>query len=287
MLERVKRAERDQPRALSQSHYVLLTRAYQHFNKTLFAGRDGGVLPPVEGTAEAKEAEHVVIFTAARKGNSRGYFSPDRWDLRSGGGNAVHEVNLNPDHFYNRPDDEICSTLVHETVHLWQYVFGKDPPRRTYHNKEWSSKMMAIGLMPSNTGAPGGKTTGAKMSHYIVRGGAFAKAFAQLAATGFKFELESKAYAAKERQPTSKVKVTCPQCGQNAWGKEGLAVRCDDCPDRPRMLSKDELEAWQKQQQKQKAQQQAQGERIKRLVRPQGTIKDTKDPPQRVKRKVA
>lgn len=31
--------------------------------------------------------------------------------------------------------------------------------------------------MPSNTGAPGGKKTGDKMTHYIIEGGAFAKAF--------------------------------------------------------------------------------------------------------------
>ena len=35
---------------------------------------------------------------------------------------------------------------------------------RGYHNKEWAAKMKAIGLMPSNSGAVGGKETGQQMS---------------------------------------------------------------------------------------------------------------------------
>ena len=33
--------------------------------------------------------------------------------------------------------------------------------------------MGAIGLIPSDTGAPGGKQTGQKVSHYIAGGGRF------------------------------------------------------------------------------------------------------------------
>jgi len=117
-----------------------------------------------------------------------------------------------PDSMYNKPDDDICSTVVHEQVHLWQHLHADNPPNRAYHNREWSNKMQLIGLMPSNTGMPGSKTVGAKMSHYIVKGSVLAKAYAQLKATGFKFELESKAYAAKERAASSKLKVTCPKC---------------------------------------------------------------------------
>jgi hypothetical protein len=61
-------------------------------------------------------------------------------------------------------------------VHLEQHHFGK-ASRNGYHNKQWAAWMERIGLMPSNTGEPGGKRTGQRMSHYILPDGAFARAF--------------------------------------------------------------------------------------------------------------
>jgi hypothetical protein len=47
------------------------------------------------------------------------------------------------------------STLVHEQCHQQQAEQGR-PSRSGYHNKEWSQKMLAIGLQPINakTGLP-------------------------------------------------------------------------------------------------------------------------------------
>lgn len=100
---------------------------------------------------------------------------------------------MNPDHF-GRTDELILSTLAHEMVHVWMQVHGR-PPRRSYHDKQWAAKMKEVGLYPSSTGEPGGKETGAKVSHYIVPSGAFAKAFAKLAATGFKLRWQSRVAA--------------------------------------------------------------------------------------------
>jgi hypothetical protein len=94
---------------------------------------------------------------------------------------------LNPDSFIGRTDEQIVSTLAHEMKHLEQHRFGT-PSKRGYHNKEWAASMKAIGLMPSNTGAVGGKETGQQMDHYIIPGGAFACAFAELA--GHRLEAE-------------------------------------------------------------------------------------------------
>src|SRR5690606_37233909 len=52
--------------------------------------------------------------------------------------------------------------------------------RGNYHNKEWADKMEQVGLMPSNTGEPGGKRTGDRMTHYILQGGAFERRCDQL-----------------------------------------------------------------------------------------------------------
>jgi hypothetical protein len=58
-----------------------------------------------------------VLVTLQRRGGSKGYFAPERFDGRlvSGG---VHELALNPDAFVDRSDVEILSTLVHEQVHV-------------------------------------------------------------------------------------------------------------------------------------------------------------------------
>jgi hypothetical protein len=113
-------------------------------------------------------------------------------------------------------------------VHLWQHTFGK-PSSRGYHNKEWATAMKAVGLQPSSTGAVGGKETGQRVTHYIIPGGPYAQAFAALAATGWKLNLQSAPHVGAPKAPPSKVKFSCPSCGQNAWGKPDLAITCTPC----------------------------------------------------------
>jgi hypothetical protein len=57
---------------------------------------------------------------------------------------------------------------VHEMVHVWQHAFGK-PSAGGYHNKQWAAKMKAVGLQPSSTGYVGGKETGQRVTHYVIR----------------------------------------------------------------------------------------------------------------------
>jgi len=123
----------------------------------------------------------------------------------------------------------VVSTLLHEMVHLWQHVLGEKPPKRAYHNKEWAAKMQRVGLMPSNTGGVGDKMTGAQMTHYIIADGPFQQAFAALAASGWKLNLESAMRPGELRRPVSKVKFTCPACGANVWGKPDVLVACIPC----------------------------------------------------------
>lgn len=134
--------------------------AYDHFNATLFEGR----LPP-------------CMLTLQRQKKTRGYFSNKRFVSHDG--REIDEIALNPAYFAINPLEVVMSTIVHEMVHLQVHHFG-DPGRRGYHNKNWFTAMVAVGLMPSDTGAPGGQTTGEKMSHYILPGGAFEDSCHQL-----------------------------------------------------------------------------------------------------------
>ena len=88
--------------------------------------------------------------------------------------------------------------------------------------------MKSVGLQPSSTGMVGGKETGQHVSHYVVPNGRFARAFAKLAATGWRLNLQS-AHQVKPKSPTSKIKYTCPSCALNVWGKPDIEVVCKQC----------------------------------------------------------
>lgn len=148
--------------------YEKLEHAFNHFNKALF----DDTLPK-------------CLLTVQREKNTMGYFSPVRWQNKAGV--KTHEIAVNPLFFAKYPLIEMFQTIVHEQVHLWQYEFGK-PSRKTYHNKEWAMKMESIGLMPSDTGQPGGKKTGQKVSDYPIPGGLFEKTCIALMESGYYFD---------------------------------------------------------------------------------------------------
>ena len=194
--------------------YDTLYSAYDFFNSTLFSGK----LPP-------------VVLVLHRKRRAHGYFWAGQWaDPRQRGrktlSNSLPEIALNPETMGRKPV-EVLSTLVHEMVHHEQHAFGK--PGKTAHNKEWAEMMDAIGLTPTSTGKKGGKRTGRKVTHMIVKDGPFAQACdAFLARTeNSKIVLAgSPAARTARKQDLSKVKHTCAECGTNVWGKIGLSVRC-------------------------------------------------------------
>ena len=172
-----------------------------------------------------------VVITLPRQAHSGGHFAPDRYAYRvDTDTRREHEIALNPDGFIGRTDEFIVSILLHEMVHEWQHHFGKQRRAKySYHDKEWAAKMEALGLMPSNTGMVGGKRTGQQMSHFIIPNGPYAQAFAELAATGWKLNLESTIHAGRTKSPPSKVKFTCPDCGSNMWGKLDSKDICGEC----------------------------------------------------------
>jgi len=202
--------------------YATLQNAYDHFNDALWHGK----LPP-------------CLITLQRQAHARGYFRGDGFVARKGGA-KTDEIALNPDAFAMRTDRDILSTLAHEMVHLWHHHNG-DPGRRGYHNKEWAAEMERVGLMPTDTGMPGGKRVGQRVTHYIIEDGPF-----DLAATLFlanhtaiewasawggadengKGKGKGKKSKAAKASAKSKTKFTCPACGQNAWAKPGAMIAC-------------------------------------------------------------
>lgn len=198
----------------TQAQFAAYRAMWDYFNVTLF----GGVL-------------RKVFLNFSRRAKSLGFFAPKRWES---GDQVTHEISLNPSHLRRGSARDVASTLVHEMVHLWQYEHGT-PKRAGYHDGQWAQKMEDLGLVPSSTGAPGGRRVGYKMSHYIREGGPFARAFDAMPdayrlpwTCGIDEDALGKGKA-QPRRKESKRKYTCPHCTVNVWGKPGLHVRCDDC----------------------------------------------------------
>jgi predicted SprT family Zn-dependent metalloprotease len=191
--------------------YVTLSAAFDFFNRKLFGGR----LPP-------------TLITLQRRSTTRGYYSSKRFEGRADASLETDEIALNPATFQGRTDAEILSTHVHEMAHHWQSHFG-DPGRGRYHNAEWAAKMEEIGLMPSDTGQPGGKRTGQRVTHYIVEDGPFDLACQELLAGGVRVEWQSRECKHRKTVDRSKTKYTCPGCELNAWAKPDAIIACVAC----------------------------------------------------------
>lgn len=199
---------------------------YEHFNQALF----GGELPP-------------CIITFRRRRGNYGYFVPEWWVDKSQD-RFTDEIGLNP-FYFTEPFVTVAQTLGHEMAHLWQEHFG-NPGRGGYHNVEWGNKMRSIGLMPSHTGAPGGRKTGDQMMDYVIEGGPFDRVCRDLIAGGFEVTWRGSIQhfvkpgsgggghsgdAVKSPLTSSgkRTKFTCPKCRLNAWAKSSALFDCRVC----------------------------------------------------------
>ncbi|WP_412557804.1 SprT-like domain-containing protein [Thalassospira sp. MIT1370] len=211
--------------------YAELQTAFDHFNIRIFEGK----LP-------------ACLITLQRHKRTYGYYSHDRF-VCGETGELTAEIAMNPSYFVARTIRETLSTLVHEMAHQWQYHYGK-PGRRGYHNHQWADFMERIGLMPSNTGEPGGRRVGEQMTHYIIDGGPFDRACADLLTTEYTLSwfdrfppvdpvpverggcassgaLAAVAPAIKENG-SNRVKYRCPSCSSQVWGKPELKLVCGE-----------------------------------------------------------
>ena len=199
----------------TNAQFAAYRAMWAYFNKVLFGGELGD-----------------VILNFSRLARSLGFFAAERW--RDAGDRVTHEISLNPAHLKRENAKDAASTLVHEMVHLHRHGQA-NPPRTGYHDRQWANKMVELGLMPSSTRAPPGAPVGYRMSHYIIPGGAFERAFERMPTNchlpwtcGIDDEGRGKK-GKKEAARKVKVKYSCPACELNVWGRRGIRLRCEDC----------------------------------------------------------
>ena len=192
-----------------------------------------------------------VMFTLPRSRRFVGYFAYRTWGKNKAREDEVSEIAINP--YFLGNSAEVLQALCHEMVHLAQAELGGafgEPSDRGYHNKDFAGVMKTIGLMPSNIDDPE-RTTGYRMTDYVIEGGAFEAARKKYVELGVsiswatieehddaKSQTEAQSeeearrqarIAAAKRKNASKTKFICPVCRMNAWAKPTANLICGVC----------------------------------------------------------
>jgi predicted RNA-binding Zn-ribbon protein involved in translation (DUF1610 family) len=207
-----KRGGNDGTSKITVVENTAIQQAIDFFNEEFFDGK----LPDV----------FVRYDTRA---NSDGFYTPSGFSARDGK-YEKDSIALNSDRFVGKTDLQILAELFHNLGHHANYHFGSAPARH-YHDEEWANLMMSADVMPSSTGAAGGKITGKKMSHYVIPGGQFEKACEKLFATGWHINLQSTPVpGSKVKTDKAKDTLICPGCNDRTWSsKRGKRWICPDC----------------------------------------------------------
>lgn len=205
----------------TQEQFQAYQSMYGYFNRKLFAGK----LP-------------AVLLNFSRHAKFEAFFAPSRWGRRDGKGVVTHEISINPTHLSAREPRETAATLVHEMCHLWQQELGT-PPRRGYHDREWSEKMLEVGLVPIDPKTNEPAMSAQALRHRIDEKGAFFVAFKampkefllpwQCAESDGAGGRGGKGKGDDETKSRNKVKYSCPSCSTNVWGKPELDILCGPC----------------------------------------------------------
>lgn len=198
--------------------YDELYRAFQFYNEQLFEGQ----LPP-------------CLITLSRQHDSYGYFSANQFVnmTEDGKGQTCHEITLNPIYFAVRSIPENLMVMVREMVSMWQLLNGK-PPRKRYRNIEWGDKCESLGLMPSDTGQPGGKRVGDGVLTYIIDGGPFDVISTQLIDGEFRLSWA-------DRFPPALPPSTAPVVDHRADGDDAPAHKVANADAAPKANPLDQL----------------------------------------------
>lgn len=206
--------------------------AFNYFNDRLFDGE----LPN-------------TLITLTRRHGALGYFCERAFQNRDGA--IAHEIAMNPAWFQQQGDASTFSTLVHEMCHCWRFVYGQRNRKGGfgspgYHDARWADKMVSIGLMPSDTGKPGGRRTGYHMSDYVIEGGAFDLACREWLISGNGVNWRDHRPTADEAPSpvfvpdgdvggranaprNTRARFICPNRHEKVWARPSAKLKCGWC----------------------------------------------------------
>lgn len=134
---------------------------------------------------------------------------------------GYYEINLCAEHLA-RPFPEVCATLLHEMVHLWNLQNNVQDTSQggTYHNKKFKQVAEEHGLIIDQDSKYGWTITSLNDE---------AKAFIDgLKEQGFEI-YRSKLPKIKKSKSSSSRKYVCPHCGLIIRATKEVHVICSEC----------------------------------------------------------
>jgi len=124
--------------------------AYLYRMAVLFKDR---LIDPLHHLERERLPDPVIAFENLRNRNTLAAFR-----LTRSPEGLQNEIIMNAEHYIDQDDKKVweygrwaqLESLLHEQVHEWQQVFGKNPIslKRVYHNKEFVEKCESLGLHP-------------------------------------------------------------------------------------------------------------------------------------------
>ena len=162
-----------------------------------------------------------------------GWFTPMKVWVQTRDGQNVdrhHEINICPEHL-NRPPEEICETLLHEMVHLFNAMNGSQDcsSNGQYHNRRFKTSAEAHGLIAEKNRNYGYSNTSLKPETIEFIKGLDLAAFVLHRDSGQTNGAEVAPAAPTEKKTSSTRKYICPKCGTSIRATKKVRVRCDIC----------------------------------------------------------
>lgn len=152
----------------------------------------------------------------------------ERWE-KTDSKEKTHEINICPE-FLSRPITDVCETMLHEMVHLYNIKNGvKDTSRSgSYHNKRFKKAAEAHGLNVEFTKDSGWSLTELQPEAAEFCRGLDISSFDTICILPHRVDGKDKEPKGKEKKK-NKNKYVCPVCNNEIKAKKEVNIICGDC----------------------------------------------------------
>lgn len=173
----------------------------------------------------------IIISPNSRRVNLLGWCTSWKaWDKSNNrekyemddGNNGYYEINICAE-YLDRPFEEICGTLLHEMVHLYNAQVGIQDTCRSglYHNKQFKRTAEKHGLVVSKS-----ETYGFSATHLDNEAVRFVASMKDM---DFQLYRKKRQNASTAGQKSSTRKYICPRCGLIIRATREVHVLCMAC----------------------------------------------------------
>ena len=181
----------------------------------------------------------IPVITLSQKGTkaAKGWCTEKKVWAQTGGDSAserFYEINICPE-YLNRPVEEICGVLLHETVHLFNIMKGiqDSTSNGQYHNKLFKESAEQHGLKAEKTERYGYAQTSLKTEAVEFVNRLDLTAFALYRNSVQEVPQDSDDTKPAKRASSKRTSSTriyiCPKCGTLICATKEVRVRCDVC----------------------------------------------------------